>query len=156
MARVAGGDSAKIRAALALIRQAGTIIKEDRFEGDEYQLFSNSLEVAKRRYRITKATVLIGAGWPQEALDAVDDVMDLPPMGDMARMNAFTNYLWAQAYADMGTLDAAAIPAQEALAVMKHLNSVVNIARIAGLQSQLALADPKHIEVIRLGVMLRE
>jgi len=32
----------------------------------------------------------------------------------------------------------------------------VNIARIAGLQSQLALADPKHIEVIRLGVMLRE
>jgi len=77
-------------------------------------------------------------------------------MGDMARMNAFTNYLWAQAYADMGTLDAAAIPAQEALAVMKHLNSVVNIARIAGLQSQLALADPKHIEVIRLGVMLRE
>jgi len=53
-------------------------------------------------------------------------------------------------------LDAAAIPAQESLKVMKQLNSVVNITRIAGLQAQLALVDPKQIEVIRLGVMLRE
>ena len=41
--------------------------------------------------------------------------MDLPPEGIMTRQNAYTDYLWSQAYADLGLIDAAAAPAQDAL-----------------------------------------
>ena len=61
---------------------------------------------------------------------------------------------WSQAYADLGLIDAAATPAQDALVVMKQIKSRVHILRIAGLQGQLSQLDSKHIEVIRLGVMV--
>jgi hypothetical protein len=72
----------------------------------------------------------------------------------MARRNAYTTYLWSQAYADLGKIDAATTPAQDTLKVMKQIKSNVNITRIAGLQAQLSLLDSKNIEVIRLGVMV--
>ena len=69
-------------------------------------------------------------------------------------MNAYTNFLWAQGYADTGKLDGAALLAQDALTVMKRIKSEANIARIRGLYRQLVSADSRQIEVIRLGVML--
>jgi hypothetical protein len=69
-------------------------------------------------------------------------------------MNAYTNLLWAQGYADTGKLDGAALLAQDTLAVMKRIKSEVNIARIHGLYGQLINADSGQIEVIRLGVLL--
>jgi hypothetical protein len=47
--------------------------------------------------------------------------MDLPEEGDMTRQNASTDYLWSQAYADLGLLDAAASPAQDAFVRMKSM-----------------------------------
>jgi len=72
----------------------------------------------------------------------------------MVRQNAYTDYLWSQANADLGLIDAAATPAQDALLVMKHIKSRIHMLRIAGLQGQLSQLDSKHIEVIRLGVMV--
>lgn len=97
---------------------------------------------------------MLSAGWPREALQELTDLMDLPEEGDMARQNAYTDYLWSQAYADLGLIDAAATPAQDALVRMKQIKSRIHIIRIAGLQGQLSQLDSKHIEVIRLGVMV--
>lgn len=72
----------------------------------------------------------------------------------MARQNAYTDYLWSQAYADLGLIDAAAIPAQDALVVMKQIKPRIHIMRIAGLQGKLSQLDRNNIEVIRLGVMV--
>jgi hypothetical protein len=47
------------------------------------------------------------------------NLMDLPEE-DMTRQNAYTDYLWAAAYANLGLIDAAATPAQDALVVMKQ------------------------------------
>jgi hypothetical protein len=80
--------------------------------------------------------------------------MDLPSEGDMTRQNAYTDYLWSQAYADLGLIDASATPAQDALVVMKQIKSRVHMMRIAGLQAQLSQLESRHIEVIRLGVMV--
>ena len=80
--------------------------------------------------------------------------MDLPLEEDMARQNAYTDYLWSQAYADLGLIDASAAPAQDALVVMKQIKSRVHMMRIAGLQGQLSQLDSKNMEVIRLGVMV--
>src|SRR5205085_6940293 len=101
--------------------------------------------ITERTSRNTKATALLAAGWPREALQELTDLMDLPPEGDMTRQNA---------YADLGLIDAAATPAQDALVRMKQIKSHIHIMRIAGLQGQLSQLDSKHIEVIRLGVMV--
>ncbi|GHO57610.1 hypothetical protein [Ktedonobacter robiniae] len=97
---------------------------------------------------------MLEAGWPREALQELTDLMDLPEEGDMTRQNAYTDYLWAQAYANLGLIDAAATPAQDAFARMKQIKSRIHITRIAGLQGQLSQLDSKNIEVIRLGVMI--
>jgi tetratricopeptide (TPR) repeat protein len=139
-----------IFAALALLKDGGKIIAETRsILEDEF-----SIRITERTYRNTKAAALLAAGWPREALHELTDLMDLSPEGDMTRQNAYTDYLWSQAYADLGLLDAAATPAQDALVVMKQIKSRVHILRIAGLQGQLSQLDSKHIEVIRLGVMV--
>lgn len=97
---------------------------------------------------------MLAAGWPREALQELTDLMDLPEEGDMARQNAYTEYLWSQAYADLGFIDAAAPSAQDAFVVMKQIKSHIHMLRIAGLQAQLSQLDRQHIEVIRLGVMV--
>lgn len=112
------------------------------------------MRITERIYRNTKAAALLAAGWPREALQELTDLMELPLEGDMTRQNAYTDYLWSQGYADLGLIDAAAIPAQEAFTVMKQIKSHVHMVRIAGLQGQLSQLDSKHIEVIRLGVVV--
>src|SRR6185312_11190197 len=102
----------------------------------------------------TRAAALLAAGWPREALGILTDVMDLPPEGDMTRQNAYTDYLWSQANADLKLIDAAATPAQDAFITMKQIKSHIHMLRIAGLQGQLSQLDHRHIEVIRLGVMI--
>lgn len=72
----------------------------------------------------------------------------------MTRQNAYTDYLWAQAYADLKLVDAAATPAQDTFVTMKQIKSHIHMMRIAGLQGQLSQLDSKNIEVIRLGVMV--
>ncbi len=154
-ARLASGNTSAILAALSLLKLAGKIIKEEngQFEDDEFELFANS---AARRYQSRKAAALLAVGWPREALDALTDLMALPSQDEMTRMNNYMTYLWAQAYADLGTIDTAATLAQDTLKAMKQIKSNLNIARIAGLHGQLNLKDNKQIEVIRLGVMLHE
>ncbi len=156
-ARTAHGKKDAILAALALLKQAEKIITNKYFkgsEGDEYSIFSSSMDVAKRRLQISKASALFAAGWSHEALQELTDMLNLPSQGNMTRMNAYTNFLWAQGYANTGKLDGAALLAQDTLAVMKRIKSEVNIARIHGLYGQLISADSRQIEVIRLGVML--
>jgi tetratricopeptide (TPR) repeat protein len=137
-------------AALTLLKDGGKIIAETRsILEDEF-----SIRITERTYRNTKAAALLAAGWPREALHELTNLMDLSPEGDMTRQNAYTDYLWSQAYADLGLIDAAATPAQDALVVMKQIKSRVHILRVAGLQGQLSQLDSKHIEVIRLGVMV--
>jgi transcriptional regulator with XRE-family HTH domain len=148
--RLAHGQRDAIRAALANIEQGGKIIARTKGILENEYLKS----VSERSYHSSKAAALLAAGWPREAMQELTDLMDLPPEGDMTRMNAYTSLLWAQAYTDLGWIDAAAEPAQEALVVMKQIKSNVNIARLAGLQAQLSQIDNKNIEVIRLGVML--
>ena len=149
-AHLADGNRDAILAALALFKEGGKIIAKTRdVLEDEF-----SIRISERNYRTRKAAVLLAAGWSREALQELTDMMDLPPEGDMTRMNAYTTYLWSQALADLGMIDAAATPAQGALEVMKQIKSNVNITRIAGLQAQLSQIDSKHIEVIRLGVMV--
>jgi transcriptional regulator with XRE-family HTH domain len=147
---LAHGNRDAILAALSLIKQGGKIIAKTKEILEEEFL----IKISDRTYQNARAAALLAAGWPREALQVLTDVMDLPSEGDMTRMNAYTSYLWSQAYADLGWVDAAATPAQETLEVMKQIKSRVNIARIAGLQGQLSLLDRKNIEVIRLGVML--
>jgi transcriptional regulator with XRE-family HTH domain len=150
-AHLARGQRDASFAALALFKQGGKIIAgaRDTLE-DEF-----SIAISERDYRVRKALVLLAAGWTREALQELTDLMDLSPEEDMTSMkNAYNSYLWAQAYADLGWIDAAAAPAQDSLEVMKRVKSNVNITRIAGLQAQLSQIDHKNIEVIRLGVML--
>jgi tetratricopeptide (TPR) repeat protein len=149
-AYLARGNSDAIMAALSVIKQGGKVIEAEKGSFDD----EFSVRVSDRRYHVTKAGALLAAGWPREALQELTDLMDLPPEGDMTRMNAYTTYLWSQAYADLGQIDAATTPAQDTLEVMKQIKSRVNVMRIAGLQGQLSLIDSKNIEVIRLGVML--
>jgi hypothetical protein len=156
-ARMAHGQNDTILAARALLNQAENMIANNYLsdsEGDEYSLFAGSIDIAKRRLQISKASALLAANRPHEALQELTDMLDLPPQGNMIRMNAYTNFLWAQAYADTRKLDGAALLAQEALMVMKRIKSEVNIARIHGLYRQLVSMDSSQIEVIRLGVML--
>ncbi|MFL5654650.1 MAG: hypothetical protein ACJ8CB_10795 [Ktedonobacteraceae bacterium] len=149
-AHLAHGNRGVILAALALLKDGGKIITETRgILEDEF-----SIRITERTSRNTKAAALLAAGWPREALQELTDLMDLPPEGDMTRQNAYTDYLWSQAYADLGLIDAAATPAQDALVRMKQIKSHIHIMRIAGLQGQLSQLDSKHIEVIRLGVMV--
>lgn len=149
-AHLAHGNRNAIRAALALLKDGGKIIAETRgILEDEF-----SIRITERTYRNTKAAALLAAGWPREALQELTDLMDLPLEGDMTRQNAYTDYLWSQAYTDLELIDAAATPAQDALVVMKQIKSRIHILRIAGLQGQLSQLDSKHIEVIRLGVMV--
>lgn len=149
-AHLAQGNQDARRTALARLKDGGKIIAETRgILEDEF-----SIRITERTYHNTKAAALLAAGWPREALQELTDLMDLPPEGDMTRQNAYTDYLWSQAYADLGLIDAAATPAQDALVKMKQIKSGVHIMRIAGLQGQLSLLDSKHIEVIRLGVMV--
>jgi transcriptional regulator with XRE-family HTH domain len=148
--RLAHGQRDAIRAALTNIEQGGRFIARTKDILEDEFLKS----VSERSYHSSKAAALLAAGWPREAMQELSDLMDLPPEGDMTRMNAYTSYLWSQAYADLGWVDAAAAPAQDSLAVMKKIKSNVNIARLAGLQAQLSQIDDKNIEVIRLGVML--
>jgi tetratricopeptide (TPR) repeat protein len=149
-AHLAHGNRDAILAALALFKQGEKItVRTSDILEDEF-----SIKMSERGYHIGKASVLLAAGWPREALQELTDLMDLSPEGDMTRQNAYTTYLWAQAYADLGWIDAAATPAQDALEVMKQIRSNLNITRIAGLQAQLSQIDRKNIEVIRPGVML--
>lgn len=138
------------RSALAHLKNGGKIIAEARgiLEGEF------SIRITERTYHNTKAAAFLAAGWPHEALQELTDLMDLPLEGDMTRQNAYTDYLWSQAYADLRLIDAAATPAQEAFVIMKQIKSHIHMMRIAGLQGQLSQLDSKHIEVIRLGVMV--
>lgn len=138
------------RAALAYLKAGGKIIAETRDILEE----EFSIRITERTYHNTKAATLLAVGWPREALHELTDLMDLPEEGDMIRQNAYTDYLWSQAYADLGLIDAAATPAQDALVRMKQIRSCIHMMRIAGLQGQLRQLDSKHIEVIRLGVMV--
>ncbi|MFL5629533.1 MAG: hypothetical protein ACJ788_28500 [Ktedonobacteraceae bacterium] len=138
------------RAVLTRLKVGGKIIAETR----DILLKDISIRITERTYHNTKAAALLAAGWSREALQELTDLMDLPEEGDMTRQNAYTDYLWAQAYADLGLIDAAATPAQDALVRMKQIKSRIHIMRLAGLQGQLSQLDSKHIEVIRLGVMV--
>jgi DNA-binding XRE family transcriptional regulator len=149
-AHLAQGNQDARRAALALLKHGGKIIAETRDILEE----EFSIRITERTYRNTKAAAMLSAGWPREALEVLTDLMDLPEEGDMTRQNAYTDYLWSQAYADLGLIDAAATPAQDAFVVMKQIKSRIHMMRIAGLQGQLSQIDSKHIEVIRLGVMV--
>ncbi|PYV93616.1 MAG: hypothetical protein DMG90_01840 [Acidobacteria bacterium] len=156
-ARTAHGKKDAILGSLTLLNQAEKILADNYFkdwEGDEYSIFASSIDIAKRRLQISKASALLAAGRPHEALQQLTDILNLPSQGNMTRMNAYTNFLWAQGYADTGKLDGAALLAQDTLTVMKRIKSEVNIARIRGLYGQLVSADSRQIEVIRLGVML--
>jgi tetratricopeptide (TPR) repeat protein len=149
-AHLAQGNQEAKRAALAHLKAGGKIIAASRdILEDEF-----AIRITERTYQNTKAATMLAAGWPREALEVLTDVMNLPEEGDMTRQNAYTDYLWAQAYADLGWIDAAATPAQEALVRMKQIKSRLHIMRLAGLQGQLSQLDNKHIEVIRLGVMV--
>ena len=149
-AHLAHGNLAARRAALARLKDGGKIIAETRgILEDEF-----SIRITERTYHNTKTAALLAVGCPREALQELTDLMDLPLEEDMARQNAYTDYLWSQAYADLGLIDASAAPAQDALVVMKQIKSRVHMMRIAGLQGQLSQLDSKNIEVIRLGVMV--
>ncbi|GCE29469.1 hypothetical protein KDA_49530 [Dictyobacter alpinus] len=149
-AHLAQGDLKAKRTALARLTDGGKIIATTRDVLEE----EFAIRITKRTYHNTKAAAMLAAGWPREALQELNDGMDVPEEGDMTRQNAYTDYLWSQAYTDLGLIDAAATPAQDALLRMKQIKSRIHITRIAGLQGQLSQLDKKHIEVIRLGVML--
>jgi tetratricopeptide (TPR) repeat protein len=149
-AHLAYEDRSSVVSALALIRSGGKAIEQARNTLEE----EFSIRVTERTYRNTMIAALLAVGWPREALQELSDLMDLAPEGDMTRQNAYSDYLWGQAYADRGLVDAAVTPAQDALHVMKRIKSQIHVMRIAGLQSQLSQRDGKNIEVIRLGVMI--
>ena len=150
LAHLAHGNQDARRAALARLKDGGKIIARTRsILEDEF-----SIKITERTYHNTKAATLLAAGWPREVLQELTDLMDLPREEDMTRQNAYTDYLWSQAYTDMGLIDAAAAPAQDAFVIMKQIKSRIHMMRIAGLQGQLSQLDSKNIEVIRLGVMV--
>jgi len=149
-AHLTHGNQAERRAALARLEAGGKIIAGTRDTLEE----EFSIRITERTYHNTKAAALLAAGWSREALQELTDLMDLSEEGDMTRQNAYTDYLWSQAYANLGLIDAAATPAQDALVRMKQIKSRIHIMRIVGLQGQLSQLDSKNIEVIRLGVMV--
>lgn len=149
-ARVAYGDRDAISNASTFVEEGRKIIKENKFENDEFGIKPNM-----RRYYSTKAATFLAVGWPREALDILTNATSDPSQGSMARMNAYSDLLWAQAYADTGKIEAAATLAQDTLTVLRDIRSTTNISRIAGLHGQLSSLDSSNIEVIRLGVMLK-
>jgi DNA-binding XRE family transcriptional regulator len=110
-------DLAAKRTALARLQAGGEIIAATREILEE----EFAIKITERTYQNTQAAAMLAAGWPREALEVLTNVMDLPEEGDMTRQNASTDYLWSQAYADLGLLDAAASPAQDAFVRMKSM-----------------------------------
>ena len=77
-ARTAHGEKDAILAALALLNKAEKIIDDTSFEdsqGDEYLVFASSIDVAKRRLQISKASALLAADWPREALQELTEML---------------------------------------------------------------------------------
>ncbi len=93
---LAHGQNDTFLAARALLDQAENIIANNYLsasEGDEYSLFADSIDIAKRRLQISKASALLAADRPHEALQELTDMLNLPSRGNMIRMNAYTNSL---------------------------------------------------------------
>jgi tetratricopeptide (TPR) repeat protein len=156
-ARMAYNSKHAILVALTVLSQAEKLIANNYLkdsQGDEYSVFAGSLDVARRQLQISKASALLAVGWSREALQELTELFNLPSQGNMTRMNAYTNFLWALGYANMGKIDESALLAQDSLRVMKRIRSAINIERIRNLYRQLVNIDSRQIEVIRLGVML--
>jgi tetratricopeptide (TPR) repeat protein len=155
--RMAYNSKHAILVALTVLSQAEKLIANNYLkdsQGDEYSIFAGSLDVARRQLQISKASALLAVGWSREALQELTEMLDLPPEGNMTRMNAYTNFLWALGYANTGKIDGAVLLAQDSLRAMKRIKSEINIERIRDLYRQLINTDSRQIEVIRLGVML--
>ena len=152
--RMAYSSKHAILVALTMLSQAEKLIANNCLKDYEYSVFAGSLDVARRQLQISKASALLAVGWSREALQELTEMLNLPPQGNMTRMNAYTNFLWALGYTNIGRIDEAALLAQDSLRVMKRIKSEINIERIRGLYRQLINIDSRQIEVIRLGVML--
>ncbi len=155
--RTAYSSKHAILVALTVLSQAEKLIANNYLkdsQGDEYSIFAGSLDVVRRQLQISKASALLAVGWSREALQELTEMLNLPPQGNMTRMNAYTNFLWALGYANMGKIDESALLAQDSLRFMKRIKSEINIERLRSLYRQLVNTDSRQIEVIRLGVML--
>jgi hypothetical protein len=77
------------------------------------------------------------------------------PFSQFSRRDAYNTILQAQAYYNRGKYDFAASYAETGLVVAQTLNSVVNIARVEAIHSQL-LQGPyaKSVDVAKLGHQL--
>lgn len=150
-AHLARQDRQKRQKAVSLLERSEAMIAATRTTLEE----AFAIRITERTYYNTKAAALLSLGWPREAIEILTALMDLPADEAMMRQNAYSQYLWAQAYADLRLSEAAVPSAQEAVATMKRIKSRLHLRRLQGLHAQLSQLDGSNIEVIRFGVMVQ-
>jgi transcriptional regulator with XRE-family HTH domain len=138
-----------ITQAMALIDQAGRIVRTGRLEDDESFVKLNS-----GRYHQDRAGALIVVGRPSQALDELD--LAVRGVGvDQTRRHAYIDVLRSQAYAVDGEVVMALATAEQALSVSKALKSTINIARLQDLCDDLSEGKYKDLpELARLRLQL--
>ncbi len=150
-AQLAWQDRQKRQDAVSLLEQSEAIIAATRATLEE----EFAIRITERTYCNTKAAAFLSLGWPREAMEILTALMDLPADEAMTRQNAYSQYLWAQAYTDLRCSEAAAPSAQEAAVKMKQIRSRLHLYRLRGLHAQLSQLDGSNLEVIRFGVIVQ-
>ncbi|HLZ56188.1 MAG TPA: hypothetical protein VKR06_04505, partial [Ktedonosporobacter sp.] len=112
------------------------------------------LEIDIDRYHVDKSSALIDIAWPN---DALRELSYLRYSSDIKRRNALIYTLHARTYFSLSKYAEACNMAEEALPIVKAIQSVGNYQRIKELHSQLKLTNfGNNPEVARLGVTINK
>ncbi len=142
-------SSTTITQCLALIDQAGRIVRRGNLEDDE-----SFVKLNTGRFHLDRAGALVALHRPDDALDELE-LADHGIGPDQTRRHAYINVLRAQAYAQTGEALISLATAESTLIVSKALKSTINIARIAELHDRLKQGKLANSpQLARLGVSL--
>lgn len=143
--------SVEVMQVMALLDQAGRIVRRGTLEDDESYVKLNA-----GRYHLDRAGALIAMHRPEDALGELT-MADRGIGPDQTRRHAYIDVLRAQAYSQTGDMLVAIATAEATLKVSQALKSEINIARIADIHATLQQGKYGNSpQVARLGAALAE
>jgi len=137
----------KKKAAIALVDQAGTILRSKGIEEDPYFLSFNL-----DSYHLTRSQALMAVGRNRDAIDELELVKGGP---ERPRKQMYKDIFRAQAHANLGEYSEAASFGESGLVISQEINSVRNIASVERMYRKFPRGLFKHDDdVARLGYLL--
>ena len=137
--------------ALKILDKGGDIARKGHFDGDEH-----FLRLRVERYHLDRASSLLHSPIPSLRFpDSALDDLAYAAGPDITCRSAYNTILQAKAYTEKGLYPIAASLSEEALPLVKAIQSGVNIARIASLYIQFKESSYGNSpDVARLGAKL--